>query len=102
VEESDASPIMTSPLSFGLLLEITNIQHNTLEIKLTQFIVGFGNAHKYNTLGLLLMEKHNQIDHVLTDKRQRSHIIDAQSFRGGDCNTDHYLVVAEVRKRCSE
>jgi hypothetical protein len=32
---------------------------------------------------------HNQIDHVLIDKRQLSNILNVQSFRGADCNTDH-------------
>jgi endonuclease/exonuclease/phosphatase family metal-dependent hydrolase len=34
---------------------------------------------------------HNHIDHVLIDKRQHSIILDVQSFRGADCDTDHYL-----------
>jgi hypothetical protein len=42
---------------------------------------------------------HNQIDHILIDRRQHSRILDARSFRGADCNTDHYLVVADVRQR---
>jgi hypothetical protein len=37
---------------------------------------------------------HNQIDNVLIDKRQHSNILDVQPFRGADCDTDHYLVVA--------
>jgi len=41
----------------------------------------------------------NQIDHILTDRRRHSSVLDVQSFRGADCNTDHYLVVAEVRER---
>jgi hypothetical protein len=42
---------------------------------------------------------HSQIDHVLIDRRWHSSILDVRSFRGADCDTDHYLVVAEVRER---
>jgi hypothetical protein len=44
---------------------------------------------------------HNQIDHVLIDKRQHSYILDVQSFRGAYCDTDHYLAVAKLRERIS-
>jgi hypothetical protein len=42
---------------------------------------------------------HNQTDHVLIDRRRHSNILDVRSFRGADCDTDHYLVVAKVRER---
>jgi hypothetical protein len=38
---------------------------------------------------------------VLIDRRWHSSILDVRSFRGADCDTDHYLVVAEVRERLS-
>jgi hypothetical protein len=44
---------------------------------------------------------HNQLNHVLKDKRRHSNILDVHSFRGGDCKTDHYLVVAKLRERIS-
>jgi hypothetical protein len=44
---------------------------------------------------------HNQIDDVLIDKRRHSNILDVCSFRGAECDTDHYLVVAKLRERIS-
>ncbi|PNF22036.1 hypothetical protein B7P43_G10581 [Cryptotermes secundus] len=42
---------------------------------------------------------HNQIDHILIDRRRHSSILDIRSFSAADCDTDHYLVVAKIRER---
>jgi hypothetical protein len=44
-------------------------------------------------------QTHNQIDTFLIDRRRHSSILDVGSFRGDDCDSDHYLVVAKIRKR---
>jgi len=41
----------------------------------------------------------NQTDHVLIHRRWQSIVLDVQSFRGAECDTDHYLVIAKVRER---
>jgi hypothetical protein len=59
------------------------------------------NTHKY-TWTSPDGKTHNQIDHVLIDRRRQSNILDVQSFRGADCDTDYYLVVAKVRERLNK
>ena len=43
-------------------------------------------------------QSHNQIDHVLIDRRWHSSILDVRIFGGADCDTNHYLMVAKVRE----
>jgi len=56
------------------------------------------NIHKY-TWTAPDGKTYNQIDHVLIDRRWHSSVLDMRSFRGADCDTDHYLVIAKVRQR---
>jgi hypothetical protein len=56
------------------------------------------NIHKY-TRTSPDGNTHNQIDHILTDRRRHSTVLDVRSFRAADCDTDHYLVVAKIRER---
>jgi hypothetical protein len=56
------------------------------------------NFHKY-TWTFPDGKTHNQIDHILIDRRWHSSILYVRSFRGVGCVTDHYLVVAKVRER---
>jgi hypothetical protein len=35
----------------------------------------------------------------LIDRRRHSSVLDVQLFREADCDTDHYVVIAEVRER---
>jgi endonuclease/exonuclease/phosphatase family metal-dependent hydrolase len=42
---------------------------------------------------------HNQIDHILIDRRRHSSILEIRSFRAADCDTEHYLVLENVRER---
>jgi len=53
------------------------------------------NIHKYTPDG----ETHYQTDHVLIGRRSHSSVLDVRNFRGADCDTDHYLVIAKVRER---
>jgi hypothetical protein len=42
---------------------------------------------------------HNKADHTVINRRRHSGILDVQSLRTADCDTDHSLVVTKVRER---
>jgi len=44
-------------------------------------------------------KNHHQAEYILIDRRWHSIILNVRSFRGADCDTDHYLMFAKVRKR---
>jgi hypothetical protein len=67
-----------------------------LDVKSTMF--PHRNIHKY-TWTPSDGKTHNQIHHILIYRRWHSSILDVRSFRGADCDTDHYLMVAKVRER---
>jgi hypothetical protein len=67
-----------------------------LRVKSTMF--PHRNIHKY-TWTSPDGKSHNQIDHILVDRRRHSNVLDVRSVRAADCDSDHYLVVAEVRER---
>jgi len=52
--------------------------------------------HKY-TWNCPVGKTHNQVDHILIE--WHSCVLDVRSFRGADCDNDHYMVVAKVRER---
>jgi len=56
------------------------------------------NIHKY-TWTSPDAKTRNQIDHVLIDRRWQYSVLDVRSFRGADCDTDHYLVIGKFRAR---
>ena len=56
------------------------------------------NIHKY-TWTSPDGKTHNQTDHVLIYRRWHSSVLCVRSFRGADCDTDHYLVIGNVRER---
>jgi len=62
-------------------------------VKSTMFL--HRNIHKY-TWTSPDGKTHNQIDHVLIRRRWHSSVLHVRSFRGADCDTDHYLVIAKV------
>jgi hypothetical protein len=42
---------------------------------------------------------HSQIYHILIERRRHLNVFGVRPFKGADCDTDQYLVVAEARER---
>ena len=45
---------------------------------------------------------HKHIVHTLVERRWHSNVLNVQSFRGAECDTDQYLVVANVKEILTE
>jgi hypothetical protein len=78
------------------LVMTKKLESQNLTIKSTKF--PHRNIHKYNWASPD-GKTHIQIDHILTDRRRHSSVLDVRSFKEADCNTDHCLVVARVWER---
>jgi endonuclease/exonuclease/phosphatase family metal-dependent hydrolase len=65
------------------------VVHFTTSKNITMF--PHGNIHKFTWT-----ERHNKIDRILMDRRWHSSVLDVQSFRAADCDTDHHLVLAKL------
>jgi hypothetical protein len=68
--------VVNFPTSKNLIGKSTMFQHR--------------NIHKY-TWTSPDGNTHNQIDHILINRRRHSSVLDVRSFRAADCDTDHYL-----------
>jgi endonuclease/exonuclease/phosphatase family metal-dependent hydrolase len=55
------------------------------------------NIHKY-TWTSPDGKTHNQIDRIPVDRRRHSNVLDVRTFRAADCDSDHYLVVVNIRE----
>jgi hypothetical protein len=67
-----------------------------LVVKSTMFL--YRSIHKYNW-AFYDRQTHNQIDHVLIDRRRHSSILDVRCFRAADYDTENHLAVAKIRER---
>jgi endonuclease/exonuclease/phosphatase family metal-dependent hydrolase len=69
------------------------VTSKNLRVKSTMF--PYHNIHKY-TWTSPDGKTHNQIDHILVDRRRHLNVLDVRSFRAAECDSDHYLVLANL------
>lgn len=72
--------------------------HNNLTVSSTSF--PHKNIHKATWQSNDGFTK-NQIDHLLIGKERRSNVLDVRSYRGADCDSDHYLLIGVIRQKVS-
>jgi hypothetical protein len=91
--------------------ESLNKISNGNEVRVVNFATSKNLSQKYNVPHHSILKytwnspdrkTHNHIDHILIDRRWHANILDVQSMRTADCNTDHYMVVAKVRESRSK
>ena len=84
ITNKNGERLITFAISKNLLVKSTYFEHKDI--------------HKYTWIspdGQTL----NQIDHVLVDRRRHTNIMDVRSYRGGEGDTDHQLVITKVREK---
>jgi hypothetical protein len=73
-----------------------NIFSSTRDFYLQRFRAGKSGSKQPTSAALCLL---GRAANIFVDRRRRSGVLDVRSFRGADCDTDHSLVMAKVRKR---
>ena len=79
-----------------MVLELYFATSNILVVKSTMFLHRYIRKYTWTSTD---GKTHNQIGYMLKDRRWHSSILDVRSFRGADCDTGHYLLVAKVREK---
>jgi hypothetical protein len=86
-------PEISNDNGVGLINSPTS---KNLRVKSSMF--PYRNIYKY-TWASQDGKTHNQIHHILSDRQTHSNVLDVRSFKAADCDSDHYLVVANLRER---
>ena len=79
-------------------MQVLLTSQSLLSVEL-HFMIVFTQAKGRKDSALTLHRLCLYIIYVMIDRRRHSSILDVRSFRGADCDTDHYLVLAKLRER---